>query len=524
MQGDCQDFLGWGTDLEILQLINNEMIIYSNKLYKFNSYSIKQERNIILTHESLYNLKNKIIKRQMKYEEMLGITFSSQSNEFVIHAHTGHDFHFMSPHKKLIILIIAKTYQKILNKPIILCEVPDKSLKQYVTTKKEKRKSSTNSRLNEINIIDTQTFIIDNAPFLMNKRSNTGATGSGSKSHLLGSIPKEKRKTIISEVIFSNDKVVKSAGFDDFEIIKLLGRGISGKVLLALSIFNKKYYAIKSVDKKVYDFNKNALEKIQKISDNDFPFIINVDFCYDTANKIYFAFPYIEGEEFSYYLQVKKRLDEGTIKFYAGILALTFDFCTTLEIENKSFTPRNIIINKDGYLQLIPFHVGSIFNIKTHQQKKILNKYKNEYSAPELFLEDDSLNRKGAFWWNLGILIYEMFYGITPFYTTKDDEMGNIITNGELKFPENSGISENLKDLIKKLLNKKFEERLGYQNGISDIKSHDFFKDLNFEELKNKKLKAPYMPVINNDLLTNNNNLKEKYTYEDLKKAKVYFK
>ena len=79
-----------------------------------------------------------------------------------------------------IIYIIAKCYEKLLNKPIILCEVKDKSLKQYVTTKKDKKKNSSNSKLNEDNTIDTQTFIIDNDPVELNKRSYTEVSGGRS--------------------------------------------------------------------------------------------------------------------------------------------------------------------------------------------------------------------------------------------------------------------------------------------------------------------------------------------------------
>ena len=76
----------------------------------------------------------------MKYEEILGITFSNQSNEFVVHTNQGSDFHFISPDKITIVYIIAKFYEKTLKKAIILCEINEKSLKQYVTTKKDKKK------------------------------------------------------------------------------------------------------------------------------------------------------------------------------------------------------------------------------------------------------------------------------------------------------------------------------------------------------------------------------------------------
>ena len=103
MEINFQDFLGWSMDKEILKVIGKENIYFSNKVYKFNSLKLKQERNLVLTDKGIYNFHNKKIRRQMKYEEMLGITFSSVSNEFVVHADKGYDFHFFSPDKTIII-------------------------------------------------------------------------------------------------------------------------------------------------------------------------------------------------------------------------------------------------------------------------------------------------------------------------------------------------------------------------------------------------------------------------------------
>ena len=187
-------------------------------------------------------------------------------------------------------------------------------------------------------------------------------------------------------------------------------------------------------------------------------------------------------------------------------------------IEYKSFSSKNILIDKDGYLKIVPFHIGKILKLKkTNKTKKILDKYKDEYSPPEVFLEGDSQNLKSADWWNLGIIIFEMLYNIPPFFTDEESEIKQIIISTELKFPKNPPISNNLKDLINKLLKKKFNERLGYENGFEDIKKHEFFKGFNFDDLLSKKIEAPYKPKIG-DILENNKKMEQKFTYEDLKR------
>ena len=337
----------------------------------------------------------------MKYEEMLGITFSNQSNEFVIHANQGYDFHFVSPDKITIVYLIAKFYEKLMNKAIILCEVREKSLKQYVTTKKDKKKDINNSRLDENSIIDTQTFIIDNNPEIINKR--TSSLASDGKINNL-SIDLENPKIIKNKVIYSHDEKIKNVGFDDFNIIKLLGRGLSGKVFLVKNIFNKEYYALKSVSKNFFEINDLSLKIIQYFSkDSKFPFLINPYFCFETEDRIYFAFPYIQGEELLYYIKINKFLEEETIKLYSAIIGLSLDYLHNNGIKYKYFNSKNVIIDRDGYLKLVPFHIRRILGNKNNNNKNILEKNKNEYSPPEIFLENNEQNTETADWWNLGI-------------------------------------------------------------------------------------------------------------------------
>lgn len=520
MEANFQDFLGWNFDKDIIKIIGDETLYFSNKVSKYNSFGMKQDRNLLLTDKCLYNLQNKKVKRQMKYDEMLGITFSNQSNEFVVHADKGYDFHFLSQDKMTIIYIIAKCYEKLLNKPIILCEVKDKSLKQYVTTKKDKKKNSSNSKLNEDNTIDTQTFIIDNDPVELNKRSYTEVSGGRSTT---STIFEENQKNINSEVIFSNDEKIKYVGYEDFIIYKMIGKGITGKVFLAKNRFNDEYYALKSIEQKNFNIDEDSLKKIKKFSKNlKFPFLINVHFCFQTQERLYLVFQYIQGEELYYHLNINPNFNEEKIRFYASIIALTLDYLHNNGFEYKLFSLKNILIDKDGYLKLVPFHIGKLFKPDNIKSKKILEKYKNEYSPPEIYYEGNSQIIKSADWWNLGVIIYEMVYGIPPFFADNYTELKNIVINKEIKFPTSISISENLKDLINQLLNKKFEERLGYKNGIEEIKNHAFFKDFNFEELLKKKIESPYKPIIG-DILEGNKKLKEKFTFEDLKKSGIIY-
>ena len=115
-------------------------------------------------------------------------------------------------------------------------------------------------------------------------------------------------------------------------------------------------------------------------------------------------------------------------------------------------------------------------------------------------------------WWSFGIIIYEMFFGITPFLDTNDDNIYNEILNDEIKFPKTNIISAEAKDLIQKLLIKEKNERLGFEGGFEFIKKHHFFNGIDFDKLEKMEIEAPYKPTINDAL---NNNENEQFLFFD---------
>ena len=135
------DNLKWAKDKEILSIINKEILYYSNKITKINHYNISQDRFIVLTDEALYNFHKKKLKRRIKYDQIRGITYSKQNIEFVIHGNDDeYDYYYQSNDRNLILRFIAKFYEEQNGKTIKICEVNEKTLKTYVTGKKEKKK------------------------------------------------------------------------------------------------------------------------------------------------------------------------------------------------------------------------------------------------------------------------------------------------------------------------------------------------------------------------------------------------
>lgn len=117
-----------------------------------------------------------------------------------------------------------------------------------------------------------------------------------------------------------------------------------------------------------------------------------------------------------------------------------------------------------------------------------------EYLAPELL--HGSGYTKSVDWWTLGVLLYEMLTGLPPFYDENTNEMYRKILTEPLHFPTDERIMpEAARDLLKKLLNRNPDERLGAK-GAEDIKAHPFFDRIDWRKLLSRKYEPTFKPNV----------------------------
>jgi len=475
------DLLNWANDKEILALIKGEKLYYSDIITKVNHYGMSQERSIMLTDKALYNMKKKTLRRRISYNDIRGITYSKLTFEFVIHGNDDeYDYEYLSQERNLIICLIAIFYQNNAFGTLTICEVQEKTLKNYVTGKKEKKKDNSYSKMDEKFKIDTADFINQN----MKEVLGTGDSGKGDKKR--------------SNTIFSKHKTIKSVSLEDFQTMKVLGRGSFGKVCLVQYLPTKEYYAMKSLKKDVLldqdQVESTILEK-KILQSLDHPFLVGMVFCFQTEERIYFVMPFIRGGELFQHLRTTKFFPEEKVQFYAASIGLALDYLHSKGIIYRDIKPENILIGEDGYLKLIDFGMAKIIS---NDEKATSFCGTPEYLAPEIITGEG--HNRAADWWSFGILIFEMLCGIPPFYSDNTEKMYDLITHAELKFPKKIPVSENAKDLLRKLLVKKQNNRLGSQKGFDEIRSHPFFSNFDFQALLAKKLTPPFIPKLSGSL------------------------
>ena len=186
-----------------------------------------------------------------------------------------------------------------------------------------------------------------------------------------------------------------------------------------------------------------------------------------------------------------KKFDEQTTRFYAAEILLAVEYLHKKSIIYRDLKPENILLDSEGHIRISDFGLSKI--LYSSNQKTYSFCGTPEYIAPEILLNKG--HSKPVDWWTFGILIYEMHAGHAPF--TDDDPMNvyKMIINTKPKYPD--GFDKELKSLVKHLLRRDLSKRFGNMvGGVSDIKTHRFFKSLDWNSLLMKKIDAPFIPEV----------------------------
>ena len=287
-----------------------------------------------------------------------------------------------------------------------------------------------------------------------------------------------------SNIFFTTNNLNgKKIRLKDFKILNIIGNGTFGKVFKVKCLLDNNIYAMKVLRKKfLLDNNqlKYALSEINILKKCSHPFIIKLHFSFQTPSNLYLIIDYCPKGDLSLLLQIKKNLNENEIKFYLSELILSIEYLHNKNILYRDLKPENILISKDNHIKLCDFGLAKendSYNLRANSFCGSLL-----YISPEMLCKK-GINNKGDIY-SIGIIIYELFYGKTPFNGNNIDELINNILNNNINFDNNIFISEDFKSLILGILNK--DENLRFD--INDIKKHSFFKDVIWDDVYNKKI------------------------------------
>ncbi|XP_067383524.1 protein kinase C zeta type isoform X2 [Channa argus] len=292
----------------------------------------------------------------------------------------------------------------------------------------------------------------------------------------------------------------------DFELIRVIGRGSYAKVLLVRLKKNEQVYAMKVVKKELVhddediDWVQTEKHVFEQASTN--PFLVGLHSCFQTESRLFLVIEYVNGGDLMFHMQRQRKLPEEHARFYAAEICIALNFLHEKGIIYRDLKLDNVLLDHEGHIKLTDYGMCKE-GIRPGDTTSTFCGTPN-YIAPEILRGEDY--GFSVDWWALGVLMFEMMAGRSPFDIITDNPDMNteeylfqVILEKPIRIPRS--LSVKAASVLKGFLNKDPKERLGcqVQTGFTDIKSHTFFRSIDWDQLEKKEVTPPFKPQISDD-------------------------
>ncbi|XP_078697084.1 protein kinase C iota type-like isoform X17 [Branchiostoma floridae x Branchiostoma belcheri] len=307
-------------------------------------------------------------------------------------------------------------------------------------------------------------------------------------------------------------------GLDEFDLLRVIGRGSYAKVLMVKLRKTQRIYAMKVVKKELVNDDEDIdwvqTEKHVFETASNHPFLVGLHSCFQTESRLFFVIEFVNGGDLMFHMQRQRKLPEDHARFYAAEISCALNFLHERGIVYRDLKLDNVLLDSDGHVKLTDYgmckeglHPGDTTSTFCGTPN---------YIAPEILRGEDY--GSSVDWWALGVLLFEMLAGRSPFdivgntenpdQHTEDylfqgeqsvEDIFEVILEKTIRIPRS--LSVRAASALKGFLNKNPAERLGCApvTGFSDIQHHTFFKPIDWDALEARQVSPPFKPSIDSE-------------------------
>uniref|UniRef100_A0A8C1ZBF8 non-specific serine/threonine protein kinase n=1 Tax=Cyprinus carpio TaxID=7962 RepID=A0A8C1ZBF8_CYPCA len=283
---------------------------------------------------------------------------------------------------------------------------------------------------------------------------------------------------------------------NDFDYLKLLGKGTFGKVILVREKASGVYYAMKILRKEVIiakDEVAHTVTESRVLQNTRHPFL-TVSVCVCVRERECVCVRECVRESLFFHLSRERVFSEDRARFYGAEIVSALDYLHSQNVVYRDLKLENLMLDKDGHMKITDF--GLCKEGITDEATMRTFCGTPEYLAPEV-LEDNDYGR-AVDWWGLGVVMYEMMCGRLPFYNQDHERLFELIVMEEIRFPKS--LSPEAKALLTGLLRKDPKQRLGGgPEDAREVMGHKFFSGIHWEDVLQKKLVPPFKPQVTSE-------------------------
>ncbi|KIY68443.1 kinase-like protein [Cylindrobasidium torrendii FP15055 ss-10] len=306
--------------------------------------------------------------------------------------------------------------------------------------------------------------------------------------------------------------------------MRVIGKGAAAKVFLSRKKGSDQLYAIKAqkrsratsgkalkqmlvepaILKQLGTEQTNADGKLQPRN----PFVVKLRWVFSDEAHLFFALDFHPGGDLGTMLSRRGSLHPGLTRFYAMELVAALTALHARGVVHRDLKPENVLIDEEGHIVLTDFGLAKAFSrIPSHADEEVPRTMSfcgtAEYVSPEVLA---SLPHSFPVdMWSLGVMVYEMLVGVSPFMAKTTPEMYHRILRDKVIFPEYKRVPQKAKDFIRELLQKNPVHRLSRFN----IKEHSYFSNLNWTFADEKRYTPPYVPRLDNSATVDTQNFEQ---------------